>query len=99
MAEIFKDLINSIREFEVDMDKDLSRLKYDDVLLKYCLLRKKFKTVYDMDIPTDSKSHDVITSKRHITKYYKNDAALEEIKQHGNITTYKPTTKNDDIDN
>lgn len=95
MADIIKELITDIRDFEVLMEKDLSQLKYDDVLLKYCNLRKKFKNTYDNNIPTDSKSHDVITSKRHITKYYKNDEALEEIKNNGNITILKPTENTD----
>tara|TARA_B110000902_G_scaffold244359_1_gene297490 strand:+ start:815 stop:1933 length:1119 start_codon:yes stop_codon:yes gene_type:complete len=96
MADIIKELIESLTEFEVDMDKELSMFKYDDVLEKYVNLRLKFRNIYDNNLKLNSKAHDMITSKRHDTKYRKNDEALEKIKK---IGTYYESHSSKNISN
>tara|TARA_B110000908_G_scaffold172059_1_gene237356 strand:+ start:2024 stop:3118 length:1095 start_codon:yes stop_codon:yes gene_type:complete len=95
MADIIKELIESLNEFEVEMDKDLNKFKYDDILEKYVHLRLKFKHIYDKEIKLNSKAHDVITSNRNQTKYIKNDEALENIK---NIGTFTKSNNADNLD-
>ena len=86
MADKIKELIESLAEFETEMEDDLNKFKYDDILEKYVNLRLKFKNLYDNDLKLNSRAHDVIVEKRNITKYIKNDEALERIKEFGNIT-------------
>tara|TARA_X000000368_G_C22974598_1_gene687069 strand:+ start:21 stop:1139 length:1119 start_codon:yes stop_codon:yes gene_type:complete len=87
MADIIKELMESLGEFEREMNKDLGQFKYDDALEKYVNLRFKFLNIYDdNDISLNSKAHDIITSYRNQTKYIKNDEALENIKNIGNVT-------------
>ena len=80
MADIIKELMESLNEFEIEMNKDLSHLKYDNALYNYRHLRFKFQKILDNNIDLDSKAYNVILDKRQIVKYYKDDAILEKIK-------------------
>lgn len=93
MADKIKELIESLAEFEGEMEDNLNKFKYDDTLEKYFNLRLKFKNLYDNDIKLNSKAHDVIVEKRNVTKYVKNDEALERIKELGSITGTKSSSQ------
>lgn len=85
MADVIKELMDSLKEFEVSMDKDLNQMKYDNCLLNYVFLRKKFINILDdHDIPLESKALKAIEEKRLATKYYKSDEALKKIKEEFN---------------
>ena len=43
MADVIRELIESIDEFEKQMHEDLDRIKYDDAVLNYLNLRKNLK--------------------------------------------------------
>lgn len=79
MADVIKELIESIDEFEKQMHKDLDRIKYDDAVLNYLNLRKKFKNIYDIELKMNSVAGEAILTKREETNYYKNSQAHEKI--------------------
>lgn len=79
MADVIRELIESIDEFEKQMHEDLDRIKYDDAVLNYLNLRKKFKNIYDIELKIASVAGDAILTKREETKYYKNSKANEKI--------------------
>ena len=43
MADVIKELLDSIDTFEKEMTKNLNKTKYDDVIVDYLNLRKKFR--------------------------------------------------------
>ena len=77
MADVIKELLDSIDAFENEMNKNLKKTKYDDVIVDYLNLRKKFRDLYDITLEIKSKANDIISDKRHETNYLKNSKAQD----------------------
>ena len=80
MADVIKELLDSIDTFENEMNKNLKKTKYDDVIVDYLNLRKKFRDLYDISLDIKSKANDIISDKRNETKYFKNSQAQDDAK-------------------